>query len=99
MLGELKVAGLTSFTVFTVSEQFSCGTVTARKLFSRHGRAVTSKERDVMRAIREEGTWATGLFLSGVALSAFEFGYSLNMVCIGTWVYLPCFKHLVPSSE
>ena len=48
MLGELKVAGLTSFAVFTVPEQLSCGIVTAKKPFSQHGRAVTTKERDVL---------------------------------------------------
>ena len=38
MLGELKVAELT---VFTVPEQLSCGIVTAKKPFSQHGRSVT----------------------------------------------------------
>ena len=49
MLGELKVAGLTSFAVFTVPEQPSCGIVTAKEPFSQHGRGVTFKERDVLR--------------------------------------------------
>ena len=40
VLGELKVAGLTSFAVFTVPVLLSCGIVTARKPFSHHGRAV-----------------------------------------------------------
>ena len=48
VLGELKVAGLTFFTVFTVPEQL-LGIVTAKKPFSQHGRAVTLKERDVLR--------------------------------------------------
>ena len=38
---KLKVAELTSFAVFTVPEQLSCGIVTANKPFSQHGRAVT----------------------------------------------------------
>ena len=49
MLGELKVAGLTSFAVFTVPQQVSCGLVTAKEPFSQHGRRVTFKERDVLR--------------------------------------------------
>ena len=41
VLGELKVV--------TVPEQLSCGTITAKKPFSQHERAVTFKERDVLR--------------------------------------------------
>ena len=50
VLGELRVASrLTSFAVFTVPEQLSCGIVTAKKPLSQHGRAVTFDERDVLR--------------------------------------------------
>ena len=62
MLVELKIAGLTSFAVFTMPEQLSCGfvtcgIVTAAKPFSHRGRAVTTKEREVVREkIKEEGT-------------------------------------------
>ena len=45
-LGELRIAGLPSFTVFTVPEQISCGTVTAAKPFSHRGPAATTEERD-----------------------------------------------------
>ena len=39
-----------------------------------HSARVTSKERDLVREIKEEGAWTTGSFLSGVGLSAsFEF--------------------------
>ena len=41
VLGELKVAKLASFTVFTMPEQLSCGIVPAKKPFCQHGRAVT----------------------------------------------------------
>ena len=37
VLCELKVAERTSFAVFTVPEQLSCGIVTAKKPFSQHG--------------------------------------------------------------
>ena len=40
-MGELKVAELISFAVFTAPAQVSCGTVTAKKPFSQHGRVVT----------------------------------------------------------
>ena len=42
--------------LFTVSKKFSCGTVTAAKPFSHRGRAVTLKERDVVRDMKGEGT-------------------------------------------
>ena len=48
MLGELRVAGLASFTVFTVPEQLFVELSKQESLLS-HGRAVTKRERDVVR--------------------------------------------------
>ena len=60
MLGELRVAGFSLFTVFTVLGRFSRRRVggsgawkisghSKRKFFSHFGRAVTKKQRDVVR--------------------------------------------------
>ena len=54
MLGELRVVGLSLFTVITVPVQFSCGTAIATKPFSHRGRAVTRKEWDVVREKESE---------------------------------------------
>ena len=64
MLGYLSVAGLSVFTVFAVFGRFSRRGVEGRELdkstvaasesfFSHLGRAVTEKERDVVRAVRK----------------------------------------------
>ena len=60
VLGELNIAGLTSFTVFTVPEQLCCGFVTARKPLSPWTGSDKKKERDVVSEMKGEGTWATG---------------------------------------
>ena len=44
-----EVVGRPPFAVITVPVKFSCGTVTATKLFSHRGRSVTRKEWDVVR--------------------------------------------------
>ena len=54
MLGDLRVAGLRSFTVIAVPVKFSCRTVTATKPFSFRGLAVAVEERDVMREMKRE---------------------------------------------
>ena len=56
VLGELRVAGFPLFTVFTVPEKFSRGTVIAAKPSSHRGRSVTIKGRDVVREVMGEGT-------------------------------------------
>ena len=43
-----------SLTVFTVSEELSRGDVTPAKPFSHRGPAVTTKERDVVREMKEK---------------------------------------------
>ena len=48
-------------TVITVPMKFSCGTVTARKPSSHRGRAVTTKEGDVVREMKGEGTPSASL--------------------------------------
>ena len=96
MLGDLRVGGFPLFTVITVLERFSCEPSQQQKPFSHRGRAVTIKERDVVREIREKERERRAL-LSCVGLSvSFEFRYSLNMVCLwneGVPSFLLC--HLV----
>ena len=53
--GELRVSGFSSLLVFGVPKKFCGGAVTAAKPFSHRGRAVTTKERDVVRT-EGEGT-------------------------------------------
>ena len=53
VLGELRVAGFPLFTVITVPERFSCGTVTATKPFSHRGRAVTIEESGELPSLLE----------------------------------------------
>ena len=54
MQGELRVSGFSSLLVFGVLKKLSGGSVTAAKPFSRRGRAVATKERDVVREMKEK---------------------------------------------
>ena len=54
MLAGLRISGFSSLLVFWVPKKFSGGTVTAVKPFSHRGRAVTTKEKDVVREMKKE---------------------------------------------
>ena len=54
MQGELRVSGFSSLLVFGVLKKLSGGAVTAAKPFSHRGRAVATKERDVVREMKEK---------------------------------------------
>ena len=51
---ELRVSGFSSFLVFGVPKKFSGGAVAAAKPFSHRGGAVTTREKDVVRDVKEK---------------------------------------------
>ena len=66
-------------------ENFSCGTATATKPFSHRGRAVTTKERDVVREMKGEGTGSA---------SPLQSSWLVNVLPL-----LVQFQHGAPGSE